>query len=293
MLFCSFDQPVKESTKLDKRIEKTRTLTGTWRIAQIGLAATAIPTFFKPAKFLHSDGTEKRYIDASFEAIDPTIAILTLAVPDGEPPHGAVGTIVSMGVNYGVPHSGGFHSGGFHSGDFHSGDFHSGDFHSGGLLRWYRKYPEAWIRARDDHREHFIVAASLEHEYVRLEVLKIWHINVDTWKGKRGADTLNLIRKKTDEHLNSADVKAQIRATAKRLVDHRRSRAEADLDRWEVFCHGTEYACTMARCPVIDQTFKDRRGLRSHLEKVHRLDPGKVEPLLDKGKRFPLYEESG
>ena len=254
--------------------EQTGTLTGMWSIAQIGLATTATPTFFEPAKILHSNGTEKRYLEASFWTADPTPEILTLAAPAGEPFHEAVSTIVSIGV-YGPPYN-----------RFAPG---RGPFQK-------LKFPIGRIGARD-HELHLALkekfrATSLE--YVRLEIQKIGGIEIDTWKGKWGTDTLVLVRRKTNEYLfDSAEVREQIHATAGRLVDCRRSRAEVDLDRWEVFCHGVEYACTMARCPVIDQTFKDRRGLRSHLEKVHRLDPGKVEPLLDEGKRFPLYEESG
>ncbi|KAL2043573.1 hypothetical protein N7G274_003880 [Stereocaulon virgatum] len=266
VLFCSYDQPVTASKLI-------QTLTGTWRIAQIGLAATAAPTYFEPAKILDIDGTEQSYFGGNFGAKDPTPEILTLAAPAGKLPDEAVSTIVSIGIH----------------------NFRSRYNTSVRGFPQRLKYLKPWLGVRDRREVSLSMkdrfqATSLE--YVRLEIPEITSFQMDTWKGKRGGDTLDLIRKQTSKYLNSADVQERIHATAKRLVDCRRSRAEVDLDRWEVFCHGVEYACTMARCPVIDHTFKSRRGLRSHLEKVHRLDQHTVDSLLDKGKRFPLYESS-
>ena len=114
----------------------------------------------------------------------------------------------------------------------------------------------------------------------------------DPLVGKKGDETLKLMRTKTEEYLQSPDVKRDIAEIARQLVDIRRQRSiwEPDLDRWERFCHGVEYACPVSTCKDDAKRYKTRRGLQAHLKAAHSIDPDKLETLLDAGKRYPLDE---
>ena len=130
-------------------------------------------------------------------------------------------------------------------------------------------------------------------KYFRLNVEHgLGTVTFDKWKGKKGDKTLPLIRTKTEEYLKSPDVKRDIAEIAKQLVEVRRQRStwEPDLDRWERFCHGVEYACPVSTCSDGAKRHKARRSLRDHLKEIHSIEPDELEPLLDEGKRFPLDE---
>lgn len=113
----------------------------------------------------------------------------------------------------------------------------------------------------------------------------------DEWKGKRGRDTLSLIYEKTNDYLRLDSVRKNIAETARALVETRRARAsDPDLDQWERFCHGVEYVCPVVNCDDRDNIHRERRHLRRHLDDVHHTDTSEIETVLDRGKRFPLYE---
>ena len=107
----------------------------------------------------------------------------------------------------------------------------------------------------------------------------------DEWKG---GETLELMRTLTEGYLKSPDVKRDLGEIAKQLVEIRRQRStwEPDLDRWERFCHGVRYACPVSTCKDDAKRYKTRQILRDHLTEIHSIEPYKLEPLLDAGKRF-------
>lgn len=143
-----------------------------------------------------------------------------------------------------------------------------------------------------DGDRKFAVESQGHDNYTRLNVQEgLDDISLDEWKGKHGIDTLRLIREKTEDYLRSDDVKRQLADTARVLVKARRERASTD--RWERFCHGTEYVCTVINCIDSDVIHRERGNLRRHLEEVHQLDLFSIETVLDQGRRFPLHSAKG
>ena len=104
--------------------------------------------------------------------------------------------------------------------------------------------------------------------YARLNVEEgIGDMKLDEWQGKHGRDTLMQIVEKTEDYLRLHSVKKSIVETARILVETRRARAfDPDSDHWERFCHG-----------VVK-------------EDVHHIHSSEIETVLDRGKRFPLYD---
>ena len=127
-------------------------------------------------------------------------------------------------------------------------------------------------------------------EYFRLNVEHgIGKMKLDAWKGKKGCKTLELIRTKTQEYLDSPDGQRQISTSASLLVNVRRARStQMYIDRWERFCHGVEYACCEPTCPDgRDKKYPSRVALRSHVEEIHPSRCNRLDPFLDECKRFP------
>lgn len=114
-------------------------------------------------------------------------------------------------------------------------------------------------------------------------------MKMDEWKGRHGIDTLKFIHEQTEKYLHLDQVKNDIAEAARRLVEARRARASTD--HWERFCHGVEYVCTVIGCK--DNIHGDRTDLRLHLEDVHQIGSSRIETVLDRGKRFPLYAGKG
>ena len=127
-------------------------------------------------------------------------------------------------------------------------------------------------------------------EYFRLNVEHgLDKIEFDEWKGKKGDKTLQLIRTRTEEYLKSPDGEELIAVSARRLVEIRRDRSfwPRDLDLWERFCYGVEYVCPVRDCGDVG-VYKTRQHLQSHLDTYHRIEPDRLEAVVDEGKRFPL-----
>lgn len=142
----------------------------------------------------------------------------------------------------------------------------------------------------DDAEATHAVMKSLEKPYYsRLNVQGFDGMKMDEWKGKHGNDTLKSIREQTERYLHLDQVRNDIAEAARRLVEARRARASTD--HWERFCHGVEYICTVIGCK--DNIHGDRTDLRRHLEDVHQIDSSRIETVLDRGKRFPLYAGKG
>ena len=150
-----------------------------------------------------------------------------------------------------------------------------------------------WTSQSEKTHREMLQATTDTADYFRLDVQHgLDSLAFDDWKGKKGDETLNLIRTKTAEYLLSPDVKSGIAKIAKQLVDIRRQRStlEPDLDRWERFCHGVEYACPESTCERDIVKFKFRQSLRDHVKATHSIDPDELESFLDAGKRFPKDE---
>ena len=145
--------------------------------------------------------------------------------------------------------------------------------------------------AQSEATHHAVLDATRNcAEYFRLNVENgIGKMKFDAWKGEKGSKTLDLIRSRTQEYLDSPDGRQQITDAATQLVNVRRARSsQAYIDRWERFCHGVEYACCVATCPDgRDKRYEDRQALRSHIREIHPSERNRLESLLDECKRFP------
>ena len=164
--------------------------------------------------------------------------------------------------------------------------------HSAGFALYmaYANRAAKWATQSEKTHQTMLDATRGFTDYFRLNVQNgIGKMKLDAWKGKKGCKTLELIRTKTQDYLDSAEGQRQIKASARELVTIRRARSsEAYLDRWERFCHGVEYACCVATCPDgRDMRYADRQALRRHIQEVHPSECDTLDSVLDEGKRFP------
>lgn len=108
-----------------------------------------------------------------------------------------------------------------------------------------------WATESEKTHHTIIDATRTFAQYFRLNVEQgIGKMKLDAWKGKNGCRTLELIRTKTQEYLDSAEGQRHISDSARQLVNVRRARSSNKyIDRWERFCHGVEYACCVPTCP--------------------------------------------
>ena len=163
---------------------------------------------------------------------------------------------------------------------------------------FYNKMRSLFDTAKDFVTDTFRVHESVMKQmrsnghYCRLTARGIEKIKLDTCEGKGGEETFALMRKETDAYLKTADVKTEIQECARKLVAIRRARSGSwDLDRWERYCYGVEYACSLGDCNYSEKRFK-RQKLHQHMNESHngKFDPDHIESLLDQSKKFPLYE---
>lgn len=147
----------------------------------------------------------------------------------------------------------------------------------------------ARVLGYDAEATHAVMKSLEEPYYSRLNVQGLGSMKMDEWEGIYSMDILNFIREQTEKYLHLDQVKNDIAEAARRLVEARRARASTD--HWERFCHGVEYICTVIGCK--DNIHGDRTDLRRHLEDVHQIGSSRIETVLDRGKRFPLYAGKG
>ena len=117
--------------------------------------------------------------------------------------------------------------------------------------------------------------------YFRFNVPDLGSVKLDAWKssenseGPDGEITLQEIRDKTRDYLNTDEVRESMESCAKELVLLRRARAETE--RWEQFATHTTY-----HCPIGAQhryqcgsklVFPNREELRSHAAERHDFVP--------------------
>ena len=163
------------------------------------------------------------------------------------------------------------------------------------LYKAYANRAVKWAAQSEKTHQTMVGVTRGFTEYFRLNVEHgIGKMKLDAWKGKKGRKTLDLIRTKTQDYLDSPEIQRQITASATELVNIRRARSSQPyIDRWERFCHGVEYACPVATCHGgRDTTYADRQALELHIEENHNeeinLSEGNtLESLLNEGKRFP------
>ena len=159
----------------------------------------------------------------------------------------------------------------------------------------YLRYANAaakWATQSEATHERVFDSTRGKAEYTRLNVEHgLGKMKLDEWKGKKGSKTLDLIRAKTQDYLDSSATQMEINNTARRLVAVRRARSSwrRDPDRWERFCHGVEYACRILPCGHGSDRFAGRQALRQHIQEAHRsnCDFRRIEEILDEGKTYP------
>ena len=129
--------------------------------------------------------------------------------------------------------------------------------------------------------------------YCRLNVqqgLGKYEVPLDACKGQGARETLDLIRRKTDEYLQTPGATGRIQKFAQILVDIRRERVNGpDPDRWEKFCYGLKFRCQVEHCQDVASRWEERQNLRQHLQQEHSiLDASELEALLDRGKCYSI-----
>lgn len=158
------------------------------------------------------------------------------------------------------------------------------------LYMAYANTAAKWATQSEATHHTILDATRTFADYFRLNVEHgIGKMKLDAWKGKKGYKTLELIRTKTQDYLNSQEGQQQISTSARQLVNVRRLRSsDMHIDRWERFCHGVEYACCVTTCPDgKDKRYEDRQALRRHIQELHPDKCNMLENFLDECKRFP------
>ena len=242
-------------------------------IWQVARATSAAPSYFESVH-LEEDNEQYELIDGGFGANNPTEEAYGSVQQLHNNNTKAVSVLVSIGTGKNLERVKSSRAG-------------------------YRKYLEyinaAAKWAADSEKTHETVTRMTNGNaaYFRLSVEHgIGKMKLDAWKGVKGCETLELIRTKTAEYLSSPAVQRQIANSAQHLVQVRQQRSSAeDLDRWERFCHGVEYACYYDDCGE-GQRF-NRQDFRRHLEDDHHIvDQDELNRNLESGKRFPLYDST-
>ena len=246
-------------------------------IWQVARATSAAPLYFKAFNLEEEDGDEKsELIDGGFGANNPTEEAYRSVRQFYGNNAKAVSVLVSVGTGKNLEH---------------------GHNPKGGY-RLYLKYANAAAKwATDSEKTHETVSDLTQGnaEYFRLNVEHgIGKMKLDEWKGKKGGNTLELIRSKTEVYLRTPEAQKHLDSSAQHLVDIRRRRStRTDCDRWERFCHGVEYACCHDNCPTGGNRYREMRELRSHIDNMHsHIDEATIEALLIEGKCYPMYEET-
>ena len=158
------------------------------------------------------------------------------------------------------------------------------------LYMSYANTAAKWATQSEATHETILDATRDNAEYYRLNVEHgLGKMKLDAWKGENGCETLELIRTKTQNYLDSSDGQRLISASARKLVNVRRARSSPTYsDRWERFCHGFEYHCgATSGCPDSrDKRYEDRQALQRHVQEFHPSECDELDKFLDSCKRF-------
>lgn len=246
-----------------------------YTILQVSRATSAAPLYFKSVR-LEEDDEEFELIDGGFGANNPSEeAYRSVKQLHNKNPK-AVSVLVSIGTGKNLEHGRNPKAG----------------------YRLYLRYANAAAKwATDSEKTHETVSDILKDnaKYFRLNVEHgMGKMKLDAWKGRGGQDTLALIRAKTEDYLATEEARLKIFESAKHLVSIRRTRSAAkDLDRWERFCHGVEYACSFDGCEDLGRRY-NKQDLCRHLKEFHGCDDtDEVHEKLESGKLFPLHDAPG
>lgn len=222
---------------------------------------------------MRPDDKDSEFIDGGFGANNPSEEVYQSVEQLSNNQPGAIATLVSIGTGK-SSRRGSNPKAGYR------------------LYRHYANIAIKWASQSEATHERMVGRARKDKtDYFRLNVEEgLGKVKLDTWKGRKGEKTLDLIRTKTRDYLQSESVKAVIRTTAESLVRTRRSRAsQTNSDQWERFSHGVEYACRVDRCNYGERIPK-REDLRHHLQREHFLkNELEINDLLDRGKSFRLF----
>ena len=153
----------------------------------------------------------------------------------------------------------------------------------------YANAAAKWATQSEATHSTVVHATRKNTEYFRLNVEHgIGKMKLDEWKGKQGCETIELIRTKTEDYLESEEGQQQIVDSARQLVDVRKARSsQTHIDRWERFCHGVEYIGCLDDCAHGRVKYEDRQALERHIRENHPRECDRLESLLDECKRFP------
>ena len=269
-LMRSYHHP---SSHNDDMLVRNPGLGANYPIWQVARATSAAPFYFESVR-LEEDNEQYELIDGGFGANNPTEEAYGSVQQLHNNNSKAVRVLVSIGTGKNLERV---------------------KLSRAGYSKYLEYINAAAKWATDSEKTHETVTrmANGNAAYFRLNVEHgIGKMKLDAWKGVKGRETLRLIQTKTDDYLSSPVVKQQIAKSARLLVQIRQDRSGAeDLDRWERFCHGVEYACCYGDCGE-GQRF-NRQNLRRHLEDIHRIEnQDSLNDILNSGKRFPLYQST-
>ena len=273
-LFRSYRHP---KSSLDNPLERNPDHLENYQIWQVGLATSAAPSYFESVK-LDEDDARFEFIDGGFGANNPSEEAYRSVKQLFNNDINSIRLLVSIGTG-------------------------KNQEASKSPRRGYSKYLSYYNAAAkwatdSEHTHHNVYDALNGHaDYYRLNVEHgLGKMKLDAWKGDGGIETLDLIRRKTEDYLATDAAQRSIKESARHLVNVRRARAyQQDQDRWERFCHGVEYRCHLPACGHTDVIYTQRRNFRRHLAENHPSNRSEetVETLLDRGKRFPLFPLEG
>lgn len=241
-------------------------------IWQVGRATSAAPLYFES---VHLEENVERFelIDGGFGANNPSEEAYRSVNQLHTKQSKAVRVLVSIGTGKNLEH---------------------GRNPSKGYRLYYKYVNAAAKWATDSEKTHETVLALTQAnaKYFRLNVEHgIGKMKLDAWKGRRGIETLDLLCAKTDGYLLTEQARQAIAESAKHLVEVRRMRSGVvdleELDHWERYCHGVEYACSCDDCDSGRRY--TRQDLHRHLRETHGcVDQHDIHTKLESGKRFPL-----
>lgn len=269
-LFRSYRHPRRRSlAPLESVLERSPDDNVNYPIWKVARATSAAPSYFKAIK-MRGNNEGFKFIDGGFGVNNPSEEVYRSVRQLSNNQPGAVSDFVSIGT--GKKNMGG-----------------GKDY-----LLPLRLIREAVKLATESERTHETMQDRSNQEGLRYNRFNVesglGNIKLDTWKGKRGTKTLELIRRKTNEYLQTPGMRDRIDEVARRLVQIRRSRArQFNSDHWERFCHGVEYGCCAEICrsrnrmPKLDE-------LRQHLQIEHSFTEEKIKSSLEQCKFYPLFE---
>ena len=238
-----------------------------WKVAR---AATAAPSYFRPMEL---EGGP--FLDGGLGANNPTTEAW-YSIRQRHEDRDAVQVLVSIGTGQ----------------DLRNRRTVTSFYH-----RILRVSKTMKAMATDTERVHEEMERSMiegqgRGRYYRLNVEKGLGdriVPLDACKGIRGSKTLDILRMKTNEYLESSQAKSNIRKIAEQLVAIRRARSNSlDQDSWEEFCYGLKYKCTVPKCVDLAERFQQRLNLKDHLARRHPELRTSEDALLDAGKCYSV-----